>query len=203
MNIPRELSNLACARLIYSACQLAHLSPLIQQWLNKVLMTHLEFNDSFTFNARFSFHCLVIHLCYTPLSILNLILEQRCHCMTMAVWLLLDKYTLHWCSGMFSAEEQLPAYIEFPPWILQPSHNPWAGKKRWQFSSANCVCCNYSDCCCHCRPDVFPWWFAIFSKFKGVSTITLARRAAIMVVSAIEAGVSAHITIGVRTKSRC
>ena len=32
----------------------------------------------------FSFHCLVIHLCYTPLSILNLILEQRCHCMTMA-----------------------------------------------------------------------------------------------------------------------
>ena len=47
-------------------------------------MTHLEFNHSFTFNARFSFHCLVIHLCYTPLSILNLILEQRCHCMTMA-----------------------------------------------------------------------------------------------------------------------
>ena len=49
---------------------------------------------------------------------------------------------------------------------------------------------------------------AIFSKFKGVTTITLAGRAAILVVSAIEAGVGAQIGIAKRTisfmaKKRC
>ena len=39
---------------------------------------------------------------------------------------------------------------------------------------------------------------AIFSKFKGVITITLAERAAILVVSAIGAGVGAQIGIAVQ-----
>ena len=42
---------------------------------------------------------------------------------------------------------------------------------------------------------------AIFSKFKRSTTITLAGRAAILVVSAIEAGVGAQIGIAKRTIS--
>ncbi len=40
---------------------------------------------------------------------------------------------------------------------------------------------------------------AVFSKFKRVTTITLAGRAAILIVSAIGAGVGAQIGIAVRT----
>ena len=42
---------------------------------------------------------------------------------------------------------------------------------------------------------------AVFSKVKGVSTITLAGRAAIILVTAIGAGVGAQIGIAVRTRS--
>ena len=42
---------------------------------------------------------------------------------------------------------------------------------------------------------------AVFSKVKGVTTITLAGRAAILMVSAIGAGVGAQIGIAVRTRS--
>ena len=40
---------------------------------------------------------------------------------------------------------------------------------------------------------------AVFSKFKRVTTITLAGRAAMLIVSAIGAGVGAQIGIAVRT----
>ncbi len=44
---------------------------------------------------------------------------------------------------------------------------------------------------------------AVFSKVKGFTTITLAGRAATLIVSAIGAGVGAQIAIVVRTRSRC
>ena len=42
---------------------------------------------------------------------------------------------------------------------------------------------------------------AVFSKVKGVTTITLAGRAAILIVSAVGAGVGAQIGIAVCTRS--
>ena len=67
----------------------------------------------------------------------------------------------------------------------------------------NCVCCNWSDCVVTVGVIFSSEDLAIFSKFKGVTTITFAGRTAILVVSAIGAGVGAQIAIAVRTSSRC